>query len=43
MCRRRKKKYDTFCISLGRDDHIDTSSKLLDIMYEPYGFSDDLT
>ena len=33
---------DTFCTSLGRDDQIATSAKLLDIVYESYGFSDDL-
>ena len=28
--------------SSGRDNQIATSAKLLDIMYEPYGFSADL-
>ena len=42
MHKRIKKKYDTFCTSLGKDDHIATSAKLLDITYESYGFSGDI-
>ena len=38
----RKEENDVFCTSSGRDDHIATSAKLLDIMYESYGFSADL-
>ena len=36
------KKYDTFFMSLVRDEQITTSAKLLDIMQEPYGFFDDV-
>ena len=39
---RRKKKYDTFCTSLGRDSQISISTELLDIIYESYGLSGDL-
>ena len=38
MCRR-KKKNDTFCTSMSRDDEIATGAKLRDIMYKTYGFS----
>ena len=42
MHRRKKKKYETFCTCVGRDDKIITSAKLLDITYKSYGFSADL-
>ena len=38
----KKGKNNTFCTSLGGDDQIATSVKLLDITYESYGFSADL-
>ena len=33
---------DPFCKTLSKDDQIATNAKLLDIMDESYGFSDDL-
>ena len=42
MHRRNKEKNYAFCTSPGRDDHIATGAKLLNNMYESYGFSGDL-
>ena len=42
MRRRKRRKNDTFCTSLGRDNQIATGAKLLGTMYESYGFSGDL-
>ena len=39
---KKKRKNDAFCASPGTDDQITTSAKLLDTMYESYGFSGDL-
>ena len=41
MCRRKKKKFDTFCTLPGRNDQMIIGAKLLDIIYESYGFSGD--
>ena len=38
----KKEKTHTSCTSSGRDDQFATSAKLLDIMYEPFGFNADL-
>ena len=45
MCKRKKKKkkYNAFFTSLGRDDQTATCAKLLDITHESYGFSGNLT
>ena len=40
--RMRKRKNKTFCTPMDRDNHIATSARLLDITYEPYGYSGDL-
>ena len=39
--KKEKKKYDTFCASLGKDDQITISAKFLDIMQESCGFGGD--
>ena len=39
---KKEKENNVFCTSLDRDNQITTSAKLLDIMYESYGFSTDL-
>ena len=39
---RKKEKINAFCTSLGRDNQIATSTKLLDIVYISYVFSADL-
>ena len=38
----RKKENDSFCTSLSRDDQIPTCTKLVNINYQFYGFSDDI-
>ena len=40
---KKEEKYDNFCTCTGGDDKITTSAKLLDVMYESYGFTAYLT